>query len=117
MESRKLVQHLVDRATFHPDAMAKVDCFRSHRLIAGLNCFEPGQSQALHTHAGADKFYVVLTGKATFLVADQAIAAGPGDFIAAPAGVPHGVARADERTVVLMAMAPAPTASAGTTPR
>jgi quercetin dioxygenase-like cupin family protein len=94
--------------------MAKVDCFRSHRLIVGLNCFEPGQSQALHTHAGADKFYVVLTGKATFLVADQEIAGGPGDFIAAPAGVPHGVARAHERTVVLMAMAPAPTSSGET---
>jgi quercetin dioxygenase-like cupin family protein len=116
MESRELVQHLVDRATFRPDAMAKVDCFRSQRLIVGLNCFEPGQSQEVHTHAGADKFYVVLTGKATFLVADHEIPAGPGDFIAAPAGIPHGVARADERTVVLMAMAPAPT-SAGETSR
>jgi quercetin dioxygenase-like cupin family protein len=115
MESRELVQHLVDHATFRPDAMAKVDCFRSQRLLVGLNCFEPGQSHATHTHAGADKFYVVLTGKATFIVADQEIAAGPGDFIAAPAGVPHGVARADERTVVLMAMAPAP--SGGETSR
>ena len=119
MESHEFVQHLVDRATFRPDAMAKVDCFRSHRLIVGLNCFEPGQSQAAHTHAGADKFYVVLAGKATFLVADHEIAAGPGDLITAPAGVPHGVARAHERTVVLMAMAPppGPAASAETTPR
>jgi quercetin dioxygenase-like cupin family protein len=115
MESRELVQHLVDRATFRPDGMTKVDCFRSHRLIAGLNCFEPGQSQPTHVHAGADKFYVVLSGKATFVVADHEIAAEPGDFIAAPAGVPHGIARADERTVVLMAMAPAP--SAGETSR
>src|SRR5262245_56876764 len=114
MESREFVQHLVDRATFRPDAMAKVDCFRSHRLIVGLNCFEPGQSQAAHTHAGADKFYVVLTGKATFTVADHEITAGPGDFIVAPAGIPHGVTRADERTVVLMAMAPAPTSAAET---
>jgi quercetin dioxygenase-like cupin family protein len=117
MESRELVQHLVDRATFRPDAMAKVDCFRSPRLIVGLNCFEPGQSQAVHTHAGADKFYVVLAGKATFLVADHEIAAGPGDFIAAPAGVPHGVAHAHERTVLLMAMAPAPTSSGETSRR
>lgn len=119
MESRELVQHLIERATFRPDAMAKVDCFRSHRLIVGLNCFEPGQTQAAHTHAGADKFYVVLSGKATFVVADHEIAAGPGDFIPAPAGIPHGVLRADERTVVLMAMAPAPpsTSSAETTRR
>ena len=117
MESHDLVQHLVDRATFRPDAMAKVDCFRSHRLIVGLNCFEPGQSQAPHTHAGADKFYVVLSGKATFVVAEREIPAGPGDFIAAPAGIPHGVVRAAERTVVLMAMAPAPTSSSGETSR
>ena len=50
-------------------------------------------------------------------MADREIAAGPGDFIAAPAGVPHGVVRADERTVVLMAMAPAPTSSSGETTR
>src|SRR3954464_5370614 len=63
MESRELVQHLLDRAAFRADAMAKVDCFRSERLFAGLNCFEPGQTQTVHTHAGADKFYVVLRGK------------------------------------------------------
>lgn len=116
MDSRELVQHLPDRASFRADAMTKVDCFRSHRLIVGLNCLESGQSQAVHTHTGADKFYVVLSGKATFRVADRDINAGPGDFVAAPAGVPHGITRADERTVVLMAMAPAPT-SGGTTPQ
>lgn len=109
MESREVVQHLLDRAAFRADAMTKIDCFRSHRLIVGLNCFEPGQAQAMHTHDGADKFYVVLTGKATFSVADREVAAGPGDLIAAPAGIPHGVVQAHERTIVLMAMAPAPT--------
>jgi len=113
MESRELIQHLPDRATFRPDAMTKVDCFRSHRLIVGLNCLEPGQAQAAHTHAGADKFYVVLRGKATFLIGEREVRAGPGDFIAAPAGIPHGIARAEERTIVLMAMAPAPTGGGG----
>lgn len=108
MESPELVQPLLARAAFRADAMTKVDCFRSPRLLVGLNCFEPGQSQTTHTHAGADKFYVVLTGKATFVVGEQDIAAGPGDLIVAPAGVPHGVARAIERTIVLIAMAPSP---------
>jgi len=117
MESREFVQHLVDRATFRADAMTKIDCFRSHRLIVGLNCFEPGQAQAVHTHAGADKFYVVLSGKATFIVAEHEVAAGPGDLIVAPAGIPHGVARAAERTIVLMAMAPAPTSASETSRR
>jgi quercetin dioxygenase-like cupin family protein len=89
---------------FRPDAMTKVDCFRSDRLLVGLNCFEPGQTQAVHTHAGADKFYVVLRGKATFVIGTETLAAAAGDLIVAPAGVPHGVNRADERTVLLMCM-------------
>jgi len=108
MESHELVQHLEGRAVFRADKMAKVDCFRSERLLVGLNCFEPGQSQAVHAHAGADKFYVVLSGKANFVVGDRTVAADPGDLILAPAGVPHGVARAETRTVVLVAMSPAP---------
>lgn len=108
MESLELVQHLEGRAVFRADKMTKVDCFRSERLLVGLNCFEPGQSQAVHTHAGADKFYVVLSGKANFVVGERTIAAGPGDLILAPAGLPHGVARADARTVVLVAISPAP---------
>ena len=108
MESQQLVQHLEARAAFRADNMAKVDCFRSERLLVGLNCFEPGQSQAVHAHSGADKFYVVMSGKANFVVGERTVAAGPGDLILAPAGVAHGVARAETRTVVLVAIAPAP---------
>jgi len=103
-----MVQHLLERAAYRAAVMTKIDCFRSHRLLVGLNCFEPGQSQAVHTHADADKFYVVLEGKATFVVAGREIEAGPTDLIVAPAGIPHGVARAHQRSVVLVAMAPAP---------
>jgi quercetin dioxygenase-like cupin family protein len=110
MESPELVQHLLECAAFRADAMTKIDCFRSHQLLVGLNCFEAGQSQSVHTHAGADKFYVVLSGKATFVIGEQNVAATAGDLIVAPAGMPHGVAHAAERTIVLMAMAPAPTA-------
>jgi quercetin dioxygenase-like cupin family protein len=112
MGSPALVQHLIERAAFQSGAMTKIDCFRSERLFAGLNCFEPGQSQAIHTHAGADKFYLVLSGKATFVVGSERVSAGGGDLIVAPAGVPHGVERADERTIVLIAMAPPPTSAA-----
>jgi quercetin dioxygenase-like cupin family protein len=115
MESPELIQHLLERAAFRADAMTKIDCFRSSRLLVGLNCFEPGQGQSVHTHAGTDKFYVVLSGKATFVVGAQHIAAGPGDLIVAPAGIPHGVADATERTIVVMAMAPPPSGGGGTT--
>ena len=108
MESQELVQHLLARAAFRAAGMTKIDCFRSARLLVGLNCFEPGQTQTVHTHAGADKFYVVLSGKATFTIGADTVVAGPGDLIPAPAGVPHGVTRVDKRSVVLIAMAPPP---------
>ncbi len=62
----------------------------------------------MHTHAGADKFYLVVTGKARFILGESVRDAGAGDLILAPEGVPHGVATALERTVVLVAIAPAP---------
>lgn len=102
------MQHLPDRAAFDPAKMAKIDCFRSERLLVGLNCFEPGQAQRLHTHADADKFYFVVSGKARFLVGNRALEASSGNLVIAPAGVPHGVEQALERTVLLMGIAPAP---------
>lgn len=103
-----LVQHLPARAEFDQARMRKLDCFRSDRLLTGLNCFEPGQSQALHTHATADKFYFVVSGKASFVVGGTTAIAAAGDLVLAPAGVAHGVAQALKRTVLLVAMAPAP---------
>src|SRR6058998_4286410 len=108
MDTQDLLQHLPERARFSSTKMAKVDCFRSDRLLVGLNCFEPGQEQSVHTHAGADKFYLVVTGKARFILGESVREAGPGDLILAPAGVPHGVETALERTVMLVAIAPAP---------
>src|SRR4051794_30070024 len=106
MESPELVQHLLERAAFRADAMTKVDCFHSQRLLVGLNCFEPGQSQSVHTHAGADKFYVVLNGKATFIVGERQITAGPRGFFFSPPPAPPGGARARGRTIVRLAMGP-----------
>jgi quercetin dioxygenase-like cupin family protein len=103
-----LFQTLPARAAFAPDRMTKQDCFRSPHLLVGLNCFEPGQAQPVHAHAGADKFYFVVSGKASFTVGAETREARAGDLVLAPAGVPHGVAAARERTVLLVGIAPAP---------
>ena len=108
MDTQDLLQHLPERARFSQTKMTKLDCFRSGRLLVGLNCFEPGQEQATHAHDGADKFYFVVDGKARFQVGDRTLEARAGDLVVAPAGVAHGVARALERTIVLVAIAPAP---------
>lgn len=86
----------------------KVDLVAGAQLFAGLNCFEPGQSQHVHAHAGADKFYLLLSGRARMVVGDETFDAAAGDLVWAPADVPHGVVEALERTTMLVAIAPPP---------
>ncbi len=95
-------------AVFRGDRFAKADLVRGGRLFLGLNCFEPGQSQAAHTHAGADKFYLVVSGKARMTVGAETRIVAPGAVVWAPSEVPHGVDEALERTVLLVGMAPPP---------
>ena len=95
-------------ATFSPGKAAKADLWAGERLFVGLNCFEPGQSQKVHAHAGADKFYYVCSGRARLTVGDETREVFAGDIVWAPAGVPHGVEEALERTVLLVGIAPPP---------
>ena len=95
---------IAERARFAAEKMQKLDCALTERLLVGLNCFEPGQAQPVHAHAGSDKFYLVLSGKAKVVVGAQARDVAAGDLVFAPAGVPHGVETAYERTVMLIAM-------------
>ncbi len=95
-------------AGFSAAKATKADLFRGTALFVGLNCFEPGQSQRIHAHAGADKFYLVVSGKARITVGDETREMGPGEVAWAPADVPHGVEEALERTVMVIGMAPPP---------
>ncbi|MEO8029318.1 MAG: cupin domain-containing protein [Gemmatimonadota bacterium] len=101
---------LADAVQFDPDRMTKADLFHGSTLMAGINCFEPGQSQVVHSHVGADKFYLVISGKARMIVGEEIRIARGGTLVVAPAGVSHGVLEALERTVMLIAMAPPPPA-------
>ena len=94
--------------TFHPDQAAKADLFAGERLFVGLNCFEPGQAQRVHVHPGADKFYLVVSGRARMTVGDQTCEVAAGTVVWAPADLPHGVEAALERTVMLVGIAPPP---------
>jgi quercetin dioxygenase-like cupin family protein len=95
-------------ASFDAAKATKADLFRGDRLFVGLNCFEPGQAQHVHTHAGADKFYLIVSGRARLRVGDETREAGPGTVVWAPADVPHGVTETLERTVMLVGIAPPP---------
>jgi len=104
----RYVRRLPDLVSFQPGKGAKADLFRGDRLFVGLNCLEPGQSQPAHVHAGADKFYYVVSGRARFAVGDQSFEAEAGAVVWAPADVAHGVEQALERTVMLVGIAPPP---------
>ena len=97
-----------DHVTYAVAHGTKADLFRGEALFVGLNCFEPGQGQRIHVHAGADKFYLVVTGKARMTVGTETRVAGAGTVVWAPADVPHGVDEALERTVMLVAISPPP---------
>src|SRR5215211_1197833 len=97
----------VEHATYGPDKMAKVTLFESSRLLVGLNGFEPGQSHALHAHAGMDKVYSVVEGEGLFLLEGQELPMRAGDLLVAPEGVPHGVRNTGSaRLLVLAILAP-----------
>ncbi len=97
-----------DHVTFSPDHATKADVVRGTHLFIGLNCFEPGQSQRVHSHHEADKVYLVLSGKARMVVGEDRFLAGPGDLVWAPKEVPHGVENVEERTVMLVGLSPPP---------
>jgi len=95
-------------AVFDPIKAGKADLYSGRQLFVGLNCFEPGQSQQTHVHTGADKFYLVVSGKARITVGNETQEVGAGTIVWAPADIPHGVERALERTIMLVGMAPPP---------
>ena len=93
----------------NPDKMYKSTLFESSRLLLGLNCLEPGQSDRVHTHAEQDKFYFVVEGEGEFSLGGEVLHAGAGQTIIAPAGVTHGVANnSTGRLVILMGLTPWP---------
>ena len=98
-----------NHAVYSPDKMGKSTIFQSSRLLVGLNAFEPGQTHALHAHAGMDKVYSVIEGEGVFLLADRELPMRAGDLLVAPEGVPHGVRNTGSaRLLVLAMLAPAP---------
>ncbi len=90
-----------------PEKFYKTTLWQGEHALVGLNCLEPGQTQNVHAHQGADKFYFVLQGRGTFTVGEEESEAGEGMLVVAPSGIRHGVANtASERLSLLVTIAP-----------
>lgn len=98
-----------EHAVYDAAKMGKATLFQSDRLLVGLNAFEPGQEHGLHTHAGMDKVYHVLSGQGLFLLEGTEQPMEAGVMLVAPEGVPHGIRNTGEgRLLVLAILAPSP---------
>ena len=104
-----VIPDAASRAAFRDEKMGKADLCSAAALFAGLNCFEPGQEHALHTHAGQDKLYYVLDGEGDVTVGDETTRVRAGDLVLAKAEQPHAMANPGPgRLVVMVVMAPPP---------
>ncbi|MBL8152093.1 MAG: cupin domain-containing protein [Blastocatellia bacterium] len=94
---------------FSAEKMTKINIFETEHFFCDIYCFEPGQSQKLHTHSDADKVYFVLKGEGKFQVGEEVENLGPGYAILARSGLIHGVENSSsQQLVVLVFMSPNP---------
>jgi mannose-6-phosphate isomerase-like protein (cupin superfamily) len=96
-------------AYFAADKMQKNNLFTTDRLFCDVYCFEPGQAQTAHAHAGSDKVYFVIDGTARITIGGEERDAPPGTTALAPAGLSHAVVNPGPgRLTMLVLMAPKP---------
>jgi len=108
-------RNLMEAARFSGEKMAKMNLFETGRMFCDVYGLEPGQEQKRHAHAGADKVYVVRSGRGSFRVGEAEQELGPDSVVLAPSGVEHGVHNpGPERLVLLVFMAPNPNLAPGT---
>ena len=103
------VRRVSSSKAFNPQKMNKVNLFETDRMFCDLYCFEPGQTQKVHAHAGSDKVYFVLEGCGTIQIGGESEELGAGSTVMAASGVEHGVTNtSSDRLVMLVYMAPKP---------
>lgn len=106
------MRHFVDvqsAVRFASEKMTKNNLFTTERLFCDVYCFEPGQQQTPHHHAGSDKVYYVLDGTARIRIGDDERDVGAGIAALAPSEVVHAIGNPGPgRLTVLVLMAPRP---------
>ena len=77
---------------FSAEKMQKLSLFETGQMFCDVYCLRPGQSQHVHTHTGATKFYFVIEGEGRFTVGDRRVSLGHGAVAWSEPDEPHGVA-------------------------
>ncbi|MBI4382852.1 MAG: cupin domain-containing protein [Nitrospinae bacterium] len=94
---------------FKAEKLNKVSLFDTDKFFCDVYCFEPGQSQKIHSHAGSDKIYYVLEGKGKVTVGSVEKEVTADEMVLAPEGLDHGVVNhTQDKLVLLVFMAPKP---------
>jgi quercetin dioxygenase-like cupin family protein len=100
---------VAERMSYSAQKMQKHNLFDSERMFCDVYCFEPGQEQAAHAHAGSDKIYYVIEGSAEVRIGDETRRLEAGGVAHAPPEVAHGVVNPGPgRLALLVFMAPKP---------
>lgn len=103
------VVRLADVVEFNPEKLRKVGLFDTDNFFCDIYCFEPGQSQKVHSHSESDKVYYIIKGKGLVTVGSEEKELGPDEITIAPAGEDHGVVNhTQDKLVILVFMAPKP---------
>jgi quercetin dioxygenase-like cupin family protein len=104
-----IVRQVAAQAVFESAKHGKSNLVRGEFVFAGLNAFEPGQTQPVHTHAGQDKLYYVLEGRGVVTLEAEESEVSAGDLVLAASGVPHGIRNPGPgRLTVMVVFAPPP---------
>jgi mannose-6-phosphate isomerase-like protein (cupin superfamily) len=61
-----------------------------------------GLAAPVHTHTHEDEYSFVLSGRMGAMVGDEVVAAGPGELVAKPRGIPHAFWNAGDEEVRLL---------------
>lgn len=103
------VLNIRDLIAFKGDKLNKVSIFDTDKFFCDVYCFEPGQSQKVHSHGDSDKVYYVLEGKGKVTVGSEVRVLSANEITLAPAGEDHGVVNdSNGKLVMLVFMAPKP---------
>ena len=94
---------------FNPEKLKKISLFDTDKFFCDIYCFDPGQTQKVHSHEGSDKVYYVLEGRGKVTVGSEVRELAADEITLAPSGEDHGVMNdSGERLVMLVFMAPKP---------